>query len=59
MNNFQKELSQFIDDNKGEKQLDVILKKKLIDCAIIKCRGNQTKAAKMLGISRATLRKFL
>ena len=29
----------------------------LIDVTLEKCRGNQTKAARMLGINRGTLRK--
>lgn len=49
-------LKEFIDDNLGYDNLDRILKKHLIDVALVKSYGNQSKAARILGIDRGSLR---
>lgn len=53
------ELLKFIEENKYEKNLDKLLKKKLIDVALVKTRGNQSETARMLGINRGGLRMFI
>lgn len=53
------ELARFIDTHQGKDKLDLILKKQLVDIALIKAQGNQTVAAKSLGMSRGTLREYM
>lgn len=52
-------LSQFIENNQGTDKLDKVLKKHLIDIALVQSYGNQSKAARMLGIDRGSLRMFI
>lgn len=52
-------LREFILDNQGSENLDRILKRHLIDVALVMSYGNQSKAARMLGIDRGTIQNFL
>lgn len=52
-------LEQFVQTKQGTGNLSEMLKKHLIEAALIKAHGNQTKAAKMLGINRGTLKSYL
>lgn len=52
-------LKDFITENKGSENLDKILKKHLIDTALVMTYGNQSKAARMLGINRGTINNVL
>lgn len=50
------QLRAFIVANEGD-ALDII-KRKMYDSALIECRGNVSKAARMLGISRSKLNNY-
>lgn len=55
------DIQKLIDENKGEAYQAIVLEveRVLIPAILIRCRGNQTRAAEMLGISRCTFRTKL
>lgn len=54
-----KELTEVILNNKGDVYQAIVrlVEKPLLEEILVICRGNQTKAAKALGLNRGTLRK--
>lgn len=53
--------AEFFDANKGTAYHKALaqFEKPLLKATMIKCHGNQTKAAEILGLNRGTLRKKL
>lgn len=52
-------LKEFILENRGNDNLDRVLKKHLIDTALVMSYGNQSKASRILGIDRSSIRNYL
>lgn len=55
----EQELAKFIQENEGNDGIDRIIRKKLVKVALVLTRGNQSEAARILGINRGTLRKVM
>lgn len=55
------DIQKLIDENKGEAYKAIILEveRALLPAILIRCRGNQTRAAEMLGMNRGTFRDKL
>lgn len=55
----EQELAKFIQENEGNDGIDRIIRKKLVKVALVLTRGNQSEAARILGINRGTLHKVM